>query len=309
MKTTILLPLHRSHRWKSALIDQVRELQQVAELVISDATENDDTLAELRDEFGDAPRITWLGRRPLADGWRAHANDLIGHVSTPYLMWHSHDDHIGVDWITAAEAVLEEKRDVVAACGPVRSFDDVEPARRLVLDVPSFVELSDSRERIAAALAALLSRRPADLGVLYRSVVRTSAVRPLPPGITDDQYSDVLWALSLVERGPIGRMDAWYTKRWHADSAHSQWTTWDARSPALREILIKQLSTADLQTVVDAWTVDASLFNAAIESVRLEERASAAAALASLRDDFERSRSWRITAPFRRRATGRRPSS
>ncbi|OYX59338.1 MAG: hypothetical protein B7Y93_00320 [Micrococcales bacterium 32-70-13] len=300
MTTTILLPLHRSRPWLDSLLDQVRALSGHVALVVSDATEHDDTLAVLRRELGDDPALEWRARRPLAPGWRAHANDLLAGVSTPYVMWLSHDDRIGPDWVAQAEALLDERSELVAVCGPIRALRDEHDSPDHLVEVPSFVELADPRERVGAALRSLLVDRPADLGVLYRSVVRTAAMPPLPPGVEGDEFSDVLWGLSLLEAGPVGRTEAVYEKRWHSASAHAQWPAWSARSTSIRQRLIDALPSADRQIVVDAWTFDVSVWNAAIETARAEERAAAVTALEALRAEFEGSRSWRLTAPLRR---------
>lgn len=299
MKTTVLIPLHASRPWRDGLIALITELRDHAALVISDATGVDDTLDHLRRAVGEGPEIRWRGPRPLPPGWRSHANDLLSSVTTPYAMLLSHDDRVGPDWIAAAEAALDEHPNLVGACGSIEPLGDDPLADLHHLAVPSYVTESDAHARLLAALGGLLTRGPTELGTLYRSVLRASTMPLLPPGLHADEWSDVLWALRLLERGPLARIDARYGKTWHAASTHAQWPEWPGDSPSLRRRIIEALESPSVSLVVDVWMRDVEHWRRTLERTHARDLDDAAAALAAQRQAFETSRSWRITAPLR----------
>ena len=96
MRTTVLIPLHRSEPWFEVVSRNLRTLAPVANLVVSDATGSDDTWERLRARHADLP-ITWLGTRPLEPGWVAHCNDLLARTDTELAMWLPHDDDLTAD--------------------------------------------------------------------------------------------------------------------------------------------------------------------------------------------------------------------
>ncbi len=214
--TTVGIPLHRSRRWLDRVAANIDELADVAHVVVSDPDEHDDTLALLRARFGD--RAEWQGRRELAPGWVAHANDLLAGAGTPLFMWLPHDDGITREWIVRAEAALADDPAALLAVGRVRAHDiDVPPP--FAFD-PGFAA-ADAETRVRAALDAFridASR----LGLLFRAVFRTADAVALPP-TTDDGWADVPWAIRMLSAGRAVEIDAVYDKRWHPASASANW--------------------------------------------------------------------------------------
>ena len=227
MRTTVLIPLHRSSRYVEAVAGNVARLAGLARVVVSDATELDDSLAQLRARVT-APGVCWLGARPITPGWVAHCNDLQSRVTTPYTMWLPHDDEIGPEWIVESEARLEERPDAIGACGSIREIDPIAgndlPAQAFLAEAFSAPEVG---ERRAAARDFVEAGDLARLGLLFRAVVRAERAPRLPIALPRDEWADVLWGAELLSRGPVAGIDAVYGKRLRPDSAHAAWPAFD----------------------------------------------------------------------------------
>lgn len=300
MRTTVLIPLHGSAPWRSSLLEQLRALRGVAHVVVSDATGLDSTLDALRRELAideDATEsITWLGPRPLAPGWAAHATDLLRHATTEFTMWLAHDDGIGPGWIIEAERQLDRSPTAVAACGAIRAIQQDSLGRGWPVLVPQFAAEPDTGRRLTAAVESLLSGRTGDLGVLFRSVVRRAAAPEVPAGLVDDEWADVLWALRLLRGGPVVTLEAAYDKRWHDASAHARWHDHSSDPARLREAVVLALvdgpGPIHLEVAGAVWAREVDELRRALDHEH-------ALAHDAVRAEVERSRSWRITAPLR----------
>lgn len=309
MRTTVLIPLHRSGPWLEPLTTQLHELRGTARLVVSDATGIDSTLDDLRARVGDDPSITWLAPRPIAAGWVAHSNDLLLHAASEFVMWLPHDDRIGAEWITEAERALDDNPSAVAACGAIDVLQRDSRGRGASIEVPAFVSETDDVARLRAALTSIVIGHTADLGILYRSVVKRGLAHPLPPGLSGDDWSDVLWALQLLSHGTVAALSARYGKRWHDDDTHGAWSPHDADPAALRRRMaaaLSPLSADDRDAVLaTAWGDEVARARAALQA----ERENSARALHDLTLSFERSHSWRATAGLRALSSLLRPRS
>ena len=306
MRTTVLIPLHRSAPWRASIAEQLHELTGAAHVIVSDATGADETLKELRDECGHDPRITWLGTRPLAPGWVAHANDLLAQATTEFVMWLPHDDRINAHWVTDAERLLDRHADAVAACGPIQAIQYGSAGRGGAIAIPSFANDSETINRVGAAVDSLLTGRGGDLGIFFRSVVRKSLAPSLPTGLVGDDWADVLWALRLLCIGPVAPMTAVYKKRWHDASTHASWTDYTAEAGRLRRAIAQAMAglpePSHSEVLVGVWGRDSERQWAELQRQRIaleEEGQRVDHALAVLRGDFEQSTSWRATAPLR----------
>lgn len=299
MRTTVLVPLHRSAPWLESLTEQLGALRGTALVIVSDATGADDTLAALRARHGDDPAITWLSPRSLAPGWVSHCNDMLARASTEFVMWLPHDDHIDADWITEAERRLDEQPAAIAACGRIHALQNDSHGRGGAVQLPPFVADPDAHGRLVAAVETLLSGVTADLGVLFRSVTRRALVPPLPAGLEGDDWSDVLWALHLLRLGTVVELSASYGKRWHDASTHFAWGDHTADAAQLRLAVARALTDepgeARADVLARVWGDDAARSSAALQ----REREHSAQSLAELRAAIENSRSWRSTAWLR----------
>lgn len=311
----MLIPLHQAARWRDQLDEQLTELEGVARIIVSDASGHDETLASLRSS-GNRPHIDWVGPRPLASGWVAHANDLQRRATTEFVMWLPQDDSITRDWILDAEAQLDKEHDAVAACGPIIPLSVDSIGRGAAIAVEPFATLRDPHLRVTSAIDRLLLGQSSELGIFFRSVTRRAIAPPLPRGVVDDDWSDVLWSIRLLTLGPIAAMAPSYGKRWHDHNTHGRWRDHAAEAPEeVRARLIAMLT--DLEPDQQARAI-ASVWTSDVRHVREEgdERAEHWRALhAALWRDIQGSGSWRVTAPARalgrfvRRARTRRPGS
>ena len=306
MRTTVLIPLHHAAQWEEALREQLVELQGVARVIVSDATGGDATLDALR-ASADGPSIDWVGPRALSPGWVAHANDLQSRATTEFVMWLPHDDRITQAWIREAEAHLDIEPEAVAACGPIEPLSLDSRGRGAAIDVPSFMTMRDPVDRVTAAVDRLIIGQSSELGLLFRSVVRRSAAPPLPPGIVGDEWSDLLWSLRLLSRGPVAPISAHYAKRWHDHNTHGGWgdhaTDYPELVRAAVSLAIEELGSGNRASVLTrAWV--AEVLRDREELQRREEYWQAVHA--ALWRDVKRSASWRLTAPARAAASALR---
>ncbi|WP_291378071.1 glycosyltransferase family A protein [Demequina sp.] len=311
-RTTVLIPLHRSLPWVEVVERNARALAPVAHVVVSDAGEADDALAVLRDRLADVDQVSFVGRRAIDPGWVAHCNDLQASVTTEFHMWLAHDDEIGADWVVSAERELDANPAATLACGsitelPATEASSVDHQLRRVECAP---ELSSTDARVrAAAMLSLLAQDAAPLGLLFRSVQRSAATRPLPHR-EGDVFSDVVWALDVVAHAPVVVTTAVYRKRWHPDSEHASWpplgelpgvrAEWSARAVGAlnRDDAVAAVAQAwDDELAREAVALRAALAKREDEISQLHAQIEAMAATVS----------WRTTAPLRslRAAMGR----
>lgn len=227
MRTTVLIPLHRSAPWLPLVEANIARLHDHCRIVVSDAHEHDDALARLREAVAPLPTVTTLGARDLAPGWVAHVNDLLDRADTEFAMWLPHDDEIGPEWILEAQRALDRHPDAVIACGRLVPSTHSDHGLAASLD-PDPVLASRSRvRRLSRAIASIEHGDPAVLGMLFRGVARRELVPPMPERDEHGSWSDIFWALRLLCRGAAVPTTATYAKTWHRASTVQQWT--DAR--------------------------------------------------------------------------------
>lgn len=306
MKTTVLIPLHHGARWKESLCEQLEELRGVARIIVSDPIGGDTTLDDVRASV-DHPSIEWVGVRSLSPGWVAHANDLQSRASTEFVMWLPQDDRITREWITQAEEHLDRDSDAIAACGPIEPLSRDSQGRGVHVDVPSFVTVCETVDRVATAVDRLIIGQSSELGVLFRSVVRRADVPPLPPGVVGDDWADLLWALRLLSRGSVVPIAASYGKRWHDHNTHGGWRDHAAERPDLvRSAVSSALDRLSAETrsevLTRAWIADIQRHREEFKHREDHWRTVHSA----LWRDVESSASWRLTAPARRSASALR---
>jgi hypothetical protein len=244
MRTTVLIPLHRSAPWRSLVEANIARLHEHCRIVVSDAHEHDDTLTQVRTRFGQLATVDTVGARDLAPGWVAHVNDLMARAETEFALWLPHDDEIGPEWVLEAERALDRRPDAAIACGRLASSSHSEPDLAVSLD-PDPVLASRSRiRRLSRAIAHIERGDPALLGMLFRGVVRRELVPPMPERDEHGSWSDIFWALSLLTRGAAVPTTATYEKTWHGGSTVQRWT--DARDDRERLRLDIDRTLADL---------------------------------------------------------------
>lgn len=298
-RTTVSIPLFEAGRWLPVVRANIERLSGHAEVVVSDAVGSDSSLDVLRAEVDDIPGVTFLGRRDVGGGWVPHCNDLLQRCTTELHMWLPQDDEIGPEWVLGAQRALDAAPAALLAVGPVerisvgaagdeRSEWFAEDARLLALH-PDF-RLPDLDERVDAGMRECLVGSSANLGLVFRGVVRREQTCLLPLEPASGAWVDILWALRMLTRGPFVPIEAAvYSKRWYAASTHRTWSDL-TRDASFRESLLPE-ALCDLSperaeaTLRRAWTTEAGTL---------------AESLATARTDYEESWSWRVTAPLRR---------
>ncbi len=227
MRTTVLIPLHRSAPWRPMVEANIARLHEHCRIVVSDAHEHDDTLALVREHVADLSNVTTVGARALAPGWVTHVNDLMARAETEFAMWLPHDDEIGPEWILDAERALDRRPDAAIACGHLESSSHSDPDLAASLAADSVLASRSRIRRLSRAIAHIEHGDPALLGMLFRGVMRRALVPPMPERDEHGSWSDIFWALRLLTRGAAVPTTARYEKTWHRTSTVQQWT--DAR--------------------------------------------------------------------------------
>ncbi|HEU4848926.1 MAG TPA: glycosyltransferase family A protein [Terrimesophilobacter sp.] len=286
----------------------VRRLSDHAAITISDASGEDDTLPLLRTELASVADLEWLGPRSIAPGWASHCNDLLERSTEEFFAWLPHDDEIGSDWVVHAESRLDAHPDTVLALGTVVPVHEPGVTSGGFRIDPAAFTGSPDGSRIRQAVETCMLGDTSLLGAAFRGVMRRSRAAPLPLTQNEDEWSDILWAVRMLARGPFVAMPATYGKRWHPLSAHASWS--DPRQSAAFRTRWLPEALADLGSA-EREAILTTIWD--IESSALRDRISAerARAEATTRADFERSRSWLLTGPLRRLASrirARRPS-
>lgn len=279
-RTTVAIPLHASARWFEVIDANLTRLAGHAQVVVSDPTGLDDTLARLKARHAHRDGISWR-TTVTAPGWVAHCNALLAEATTEYFMWLPHDDEVDPDWVHRAEQELERDPNAVLTVGEVVPVGEgVEFPFN-----PAFTR-TEPEERVAAALSDIVSGRARTLGLLFRSVFRREDATPLP----ETEYADVPWAIAMLAAGRAAQMDARYRKRWHPTSVSASW------SPMLVSPGFRSMHIADAVSRVGARApaLLARAWEDEITSIATR-RAELAVELHAVRS----SRSWRITAPLR----------
>lgn len=296
LRTRVAIPLHRSRPWLDNIAANVRRLAGHAAVTISDATGEDDSLALLQVELASLPGLAWLGPRSIERGWVSHCNDLLERSAEEFFAWLPHDDEIDADWVTRGESRLDAIPDAVLALGTMEPVHEpgVTVGGMRIEPFPPF-SASDKTARVQRALEECLLGDTSLLGAAFRGVIRRTLAAPLPRTGDDGEWSDVLWAVRMLTRGPFVAIPSAYGKRWHPASTHASWG--DARQRVeLRtrwlSVALRDLDPAERESFLTAaWAAE----SAALQ----DELTSTSSAASGLRVDFEGSRSWRLTSPLR----------
>jgi hypothetical protein len=227
----------------------VEKAPEWSEVVLSDATHEDDALGRLEQRFGDDPRVVFRRREERLD-WREHCNLLLDESEAEYFCWMPQDDAVGPDdYFALLVAALEADEDAVLAFAPssipVRRGrgSPLKVRRNLYLPIPhSDVSRRDGRlidikppETLTLGHAPpeedalwLLENWP--IAIAWRGVVRRALARPIPANNSSD-HTDSLWAFSIALAGQLVCVEETrYFKRFHQTSAHqgfSSWRPWD----------------------------------------------------------------------------------
>jgi hypothetical protein len=193
----------------------IERLEPEFRIVVSDPSEDDNTLEELRKRFS-ATTVVWLGSRNLPQGWIGHVNELVRTVQTPYFMILPHDDEVNLDYVQKCLTVLKAKPRVGAVVGIVESISGPGLRERPQPAFPSERTLQGYK-----VLANCLLDNW-NLGILFRAVMRRTAWLDIRPSFESGAYADLVWGYEMALATQIQVVeDAVYRKRFYEHSTHA----------------------------------------------------------------------------------------
>jgi hypothetical protein len=226
--TTLGIPLYRSAKWLPNIVKNVTELSASAHILISDATEEDGSLATLKKHFRGEPNVEFVGQRALSPGWVPHCNDLKNRALTPFFMWLPHDDSIQSDWIKHGQETLQAHPWAVLAVGSLQLVSGSEGPVKVLFPSPDN-ELPDPVDRVTRALLRQFVSGEPGLGHAFRALQRCALTpflpehTPHPLSLEDGWKADVFWAIQALTIGTFATFPAEYRKQLHDTSASAQW--------------------------------------------------------------------------------------
>ncbi|MFM9042934.1 MAG: glycosyltransferase family A protein [bacterium] len=271
-RLTIAIPLHRAERWVENVCSVVEKAPEWSEVVVSDATHEDDALDQLQARLGGDPRVVFRPRAERLD-WREHCNLLLAESESEYFCWMPQDDAVGPDdYFSLLVEALEGDPGAVLAFAPMSvpvrrgRGNPMRVRRNLHLPVPR----SDVRRRETRSIdikppptlalgktspeeEALLLLEHWPIGVAWRGVVRRSLARAIPANDSSD-HTDSLWSFSIALAGRLACVEGTrYFKHYHETSAHqgfAPWAPWDQANLYRAEVEARLGAGSDRSEVV-----------------------------------------------------------
>jgi hypothetical protein len=219
---TITIPLYRSIKFKDIVLKNIEKLVGACNIIISDCTEEDNLLQDIKTLYLDFPNVRIIGKRNIGEGWVLHWNDLMNQVDTEYFMWLSHDDEIDLSWISENMQNLKNNPQLAGSFGLLeRVFED----GSLMEFGARFPGIVDNKRNFRANQLI----EGWHLAIALRAVWNKSKVFPfLRTYGAQDEWADVVWVYGVLLEHPIDQISIGsYRKRWHAGSAHADWTEFD----------------------------------------------------------------------------------
>ena len=265
MKTTVLIPLYQSQAWIPNLLRNIEELSAVAQIIVSDDTEKDSTLKQLKRHFRNNKNVDFWGKRNTTPGWVAHCNNLKKIASTEYFMWLPHDDSVKSDWILCGEEALTTNHNAVMALGALRLSSQEGPEQLLLPSAEN--EILDPIERVTKALTRQFVTKEPGFGHSFHGVQRRDLSPDLPTSsseITGQPHgwkADVFWSLEALTIGTFAVIEAEHLKNQHPESESSNWDL-ENNVSGFRKELIKHLHhlshSQQMEIISNVWDAEAT---------------------------------------------------
>lgn len=212
---TIAIPLHGAARWVDEVSANIAAAPQGARIVLSDRSQLDDALLELRGRHGTDRRVRYV-EGFAGQGWREHVNELIAESSTPMFTILPQDDSIAPGHYERLVSALNTRPSAGLAFPTLRrrgiGGDDLDHAH------PPFALGARPPWEEAIAL-----RQTWNLGIPWRGVIRHRYLRPMlaTPG---DVWADLIWVFGIaLETYLVEVPEAVYFKRYHDANTHGDW--------------------------------------------------------------------------------------
>ena len=277
-EVTIAIPLYRSLKFKDIVFKNIEKLVGHCKIIISDCTEEDNLLQDLKILYLNSPNVRVIEKRNIGEGWVSHWNDLMNQVDTEYFMWLSHDDEIDLSWISKNLQNLKDNRQLAGSFGILEQIFEDGSLKEFGARFPDSIQ--NTRNYLANQLIESWH-----LAIAVRAVWNKSKVLPfLRTYGPQDEWADVAWVYGILLEHPISQIaTVSYRKRWHAGSAHADWTEFDL--VVLLPILRREIERRKLSLEIFG-----ELFEIC-EGKLIGQRQEWAALLNST--------FWRITAPLR----------
>lgn len=243
-RSTVGIPLHNSATWIDNVIRNIEKLSTVAQVLVSDHVENDDTLQRVKQKFLDHSNVSFLGKRPGVKSWAEHCNQLRDSCTTEFFMWLPHDDEVGTDWITRGQHALDANQEAVLAVGSLRRVTQHDEEKILIPSLEN--EILDPVERMYRALLRQFVSGDPGFGESFRGLQRTALTPRLPD--LDDAFpshpkgwkADVFWSIEALSLGPFVAIDAEYRKLFYPTSESATWEMAN-NVPGFRVELLKRI--------------------------------------------------------------------
>lgn len=216
------IPLYRSLRFFDIIVANIDGIQyENVEFIVSDRHLLDDTLALLKQKYGDDRRFRFLSGTDQLN-WVEHFNLILQHSTGKYSLWMGHDDSYSPNYIPDLVAALEKAPDAVLAFGTVEqiSLDGFLPTFPFV---PPPIDLQE-KWSIETPLRLLTLWQ---LWIAFRGVVRREVMEESNLYIRQTYRNiraDIYWVFALGLKGRLCYVPSCYcTKRFHRSSGGADW--------------------------------------------------------------------------------------
>lgn len=279
---TIAIPLHQSLVHADIVLSNIDRLLPYCKIIVSDCTEDDQLLQNLKTRFEGNKNFRIIGKRTLEKGWLPHWNDLMREVETDYFMWLSHDDEIDLVWVSENLQNLQKNPNLAGSFGLLDQILDDGSLREFGARFP--VRTKNFRKFPANELVESWN-----LGIAVRAVWEKSKVLPfLETQDPLDEWGDVVWIYGILLEHEIGQISTVsYRKRWYAGSAHSFWRPFDM-------VLARKLLSREVERRNLSWEISEEYLEMCIGKIISEREL-----LISERDSIVNSKSWKLTKILR----------
>ena len=220
-RVAILVAAFEAERFIGELLESIAAQTAPAFSVIIVDDASSDSTFDVCAEFARSDGRVRVLRNPRNQGWLETLKRLLAEVGdAEFTAFVSHDDLLAPEFVASHLVALDSRPDAVASFSPVRAV-----RRDGSVDVVAGPKLSP--DLTATERARELLRKGARAWVPYHGLVRSEVTRggTRPRAHRRGAFrADVVWALDVVLRGPVVKVDEpLYVKRTMAGSVSDAW--------------------------------------------------------------------------------------